>query len=102
MSFGGSAPPPDPHFVISQYRSDWRYSYYQNPELDKLIDAGMVEMDMKKREEVYHKATQLMYGEAPVVFLYQGVDFYGGTNRLKNWKPTGDQRIFLYGIALQD
>jgi peptide/nickel transport system substrate-binding protein len=102
MAFAGMAPPPDPHFQISQYRSDWRYSYYQNPQLDKLIDMGMIEMDVTKREKIYHEATRLMYDEAVVLFLYQGVDFYGATNRLKNWMPTGDQRVFLYGMTLQN
>ncbi|MCG7851891.1 MAG: ABC transporter substrate-binding protein [Methanosarcinaceae archaeon] len=93
---------PDAHIMFFQYRSDWKYSYYQNPELDKLIDAGAVEIDEKKREKIYQKATQIMYDDCPVIFLYQGVDFYGATKRLKNWKPTGDQRIFLYGISLED
>jgi len=93
---------PDPHIMFFQYRSDWRYSYYQNPKLDQLIDTGAVEIDVKKREKIYQEATQIMHDDAAVIFLFQGVDFYGSTKRLKNWKATGDQRIFLYGIALEE
>jgi peptide/nickel transport system substrate-binding protein len=102
MYYGGSAPPPDPHGMMSQYRSDWRYAIHKNAEIDKLIDEGMVEMDLKKREKIYHKLTEIMYDECPAIFMFQGVDFYGMTKRLKNWMPTGDQRIFLYDISLED
>ncbi|MBI4082104.1 MAG: hypothetical protein HY423_05780 [Candidatus Lambdaproteobacteria bacterium] len=101
MHFSGTAPPADPHFMLSQYRSDWRYSYVQNAELDKLIDLGNSTVDEAQRQKYYEQATELMHSLAPSVYLYQSLDFYGATRRLKNWRPTGDQRIFLYGISLQ-
>jgi peptide/nickel transport system substrate-binding protein len=101
MSFMGLGPVPEPHIWLSQYRSDWRYSFYQNPEFDKLLDAAKVLPNNKEREKLYHQLTQLMYDDAVIVFLYQGVDFYASTKRLNNWKPSPEQgHISLYGIKL--
>jgi peptide/nickel transport system substrate-binding protein len=97
----GLGPVPEPHIWLSQYRSDWRYSFYQNPEFDKLLDAAKVLPNNKEREKLYHQLTQLMYDDAVIVFLYQGVDFYASTKRLNNWKPSPEQgHISLYGIKL--
>ena len=101
MSFVGLAPPDDPHFQISQYRSDWRYTVIQNAELDRLIDDGVKETDVAKRGALYRQAMRLIYTEAPVVPLFLGVDFYGASSRVKGLLPTGEQRIYLYGMSLE-
>ena len=101
MSFVGLAPPDDPHFQVSQYRSNWRYTFIQNAELDRLIDDGVKETDVAKRGALYRQAMRLINTEAPVVPLFLGVDFYGASSRVKGLLPTGDQRIYLYGLSLE-
>lgn len=100
MGYVGLAPADDPDIQLSQYRSDWRYSYANNPELDALIDAGAMEMDREKRAETYSKAMELMHDEAHVLFLYQAVDLYGASKRLKGFNPRGDQRWVIHGMTL--
>jgi len=101
MSYVGLAPPDDPHFQLSQYRSDWRYTFIQSPELDKLIDDGVKEPDVAKRTAIYKRAVRLIHDEAPAVPMFQGLDIYGSNNRVKGLRPTGDQRLFLYGVSLE-
>ena len=101
MSFVGLAPPDDPHFQVSQYRSDWRYTFIQNAELDKLIDDGVKETDTAKRAAIYKRAMRLINAEAPVLPMYLGLDIYGASNRVKGLRPTGEQRLFLYGVSLE-
>lgn len=101
MSFVGLAPPDDPHFQVSQYRSDWRYTFIQNAELDKLIDDGVKEPDVAKRTAIYKRAMRIIHDEAPVVPMFQGLDIYGSSSRVKGLRPTGDQRLFLYGVSLE-
>lgn len=101
LHFSGTAPPADPHFMLSQYQSSWRYAYMANADLDKLIDLGNSTVDEDKRQAYYEQATALMYDLVPSIYLYQSLDFYGATKRLKNFKATGDQRIFLYGVSLE-
>lgn len=100
MAFVGLAPPDDPDYQMSQYRSTWRYAYVQNPAIDALIDAGAREMDPAARAETYQKLAHLMHEEAPVIFLYQGKDYYGAAKHVSGWLPSGDQQIFLYDVTL--
>lgn len=101
IAFLGLAPPDDPDFQLFQYRSDWRYSYIKNARLDQLIDDGGREMDRDKRAGIYRAASALIREEAPVAFLYRGVDIYGTTKRLKGFRPGGDQRISFYPVTLE-
>ena len=99
MAMSGSQPPDDPHFQMSQYHSTWRYSYIKNAELDKLIDDGKMEMDPKKREDIYKRASVLFRDLAPVVFLYGGVTYFGTSAKVKNFHPRGDARFFFYNVS---
>lgn len=101
MAFVGLAPPDDPDFQVSQYRSSWRYSYVQNPEFDRLIDAGAQQMEPVARAATYRELMASMHAEAPVAWLYQGVDYYGTSPRVQGFMPTGDGRIHLYGVSLR-
>lgn len=100
MAFLGLAPDDDPDFQMAQYHSTWRYAYVKNPELDRMIDAGKKEMDAEKRAAIYRDMMVLVRDEAPVAFLYDGVEIFGANSKLKGFKPRGDGRIFLYGSSL--
>lgn len=43
---------------------------YQNPELDKLLDAGAQTSDIEERKEIYVDAQKLMAEELPYIFLW--------------------------------
>ncbi|MEQ9178975.1 MAG: ABC transporter substrate-binding protein, partial [Nitratireductor sp.] len=102
MAFVGLAPQDDPDLQVAQYHSTWRYSYIKNAELDALIDAGKQEMDREKRVQIYKDAMALMHEEAPIIFLYGGVDFYGTSAKLSNFMARGDGRFFLYDTDLSE
>ena len=99
MALTGLAPGNDPDLQMGQYRSDWRYSYVQNPELDKLIDAGAAEMDPAKRTTIYNDMAVLVHDEAPTIFLYQGTDFWATSARVSGFLPRGDGQFRLIGVA---
>ncbi|MFK4824515.1 ABC transporter substrate-binding protein [Paenochrobactrum sp. BZR 588] len=101
MGYVGLAPADDPDMQMSQYRSDWRYSYVNNKDLDELIDAGGQELDWKKRDEIYKKASRLFHDEAHVLFLYQAIDLYAISDRVEGFNPRGDQRWVVYGMSLE-
>lgn len=102
MYFVGFAPQDDPAFQAGQYLSTWRYSTIANEKLDSLIEAGAKEMDVAKRRSIYQEMMALMYEEAPIIFLYDGIDVYGTTSKLKNFQPRGDGRMFFYGVSLEE
>ncbi|WP_413742748.1 ABC transporter substrate-binding protein [Sodalis sp. RH15] len=96
----GLAPGDDPDLQMAQYRSDWRYSYVDNPQLDKLINAGAHETDRGKRAEIYQQASQVMFDDASVLYLYQATDLYGVAGRIKGFTPRGDQRWVITGMSI--
>ncbi len=100
MAFLGTAPADDPDFMMSQFRSTWRYSYVQDPELDKMIDIGGQEVDPTKRVAIYQKMSQHMFDEAEVLYLFQGLDLYGAAKRVRGFTPRGDQRFLVTGLDL--
>jgi peptide/nickel transport system substrate-binding protein len=100
MAFLGTAPADDPDFMMSQFRTTWRYSYVQDAELDKMIDAGGQEIDPAKRAVIYQKMSQYMYDQAFVLYLYQGLDLYGASKRVSGFLPRGDQRFLVSGLDL--
>lgn len=54
------------------------YSFYENPEVDKLLDEARVITDQGKRIEMYQKAEEIIVEDAPWIFLL----YYG------NWVAT--------------
>lgn len=44
-------------------------SYYMNDEADKLMDAGATEVDPSKRAEIYADLQELIWNDAPWIFL---------------------------------
>ena len=75
-------------------------SAYKNPELDKLIDSSRTETDVAKRTANYNKVAQIIYDEAPTIFLLNLQNIYGLSKRL-NWTPRLDGRIFFNEMTVQ-
>ncbi|WP_112324369.1 ABC transporter substrate-binding protein [Oceanibium sediminis] len=102
MYFVGLAPQDDPGFQASQYLSEWRYSPIANEEMDELILAGATEADPESRAQIYRDLMALMHEQAPIIFLYGGVDIYGTDARITGLEPRGDGRMFFYNVELEE
>jgi peptide/nickel transport system substrate-binding protein len=83
------------------YHSEGSQAAYKNEEVDRLIDEARTETDGAKREEMYHKAIQITYDEAPVVPLMNLAGVYGLSERLQ-WKPRRDGKILAYEMSLAE
>ena len=66
-------------------------SWCNNPEIDRLIDAGAVEMDQEKREAIYHELQDLMADETPWIPIMQQITVYGMNKNLRGveWYKRG-------------
>lgn len=56
---------------------------WSNPENDKLIKEGLLELDQEKRKAIYQKWVMLANEELPYLFLTQGKSMYAVTSRVK-------------------
>ncbi|TLS38641.1 glutathione ABC transporter substrate-binding protein [Pseudalkalibacillus caeni] len=70
-------------------------TFYSNPEVDKLIDAGRRESDPEKRKEIYAKAQKIEMEDAPMIFIRNDEDLVALGNNVKGFwmHPAGTLMI---------
>ena len=88
-----SSPQFDADKVLPWFAATSPYSYWRNPEYDKLLTDAKATTDQAKRQQIYNQATQLMYDQAPGVFLFEADVIYAVGKRLASWKPRPDDII---------
>jgi peptide/nickel transport system substrate-binding protein len=76
------APEPD-RYVYSLFNSKSRDYYYKNPEVDVLLDKGRTILNRKQRAKVYHQVDDLLYHDAPWVYLYVVPEVFGVANNVE-------------------
>ena len=68
---------------------------YSNPEVDRLIDKGRVEMDRNKRIKIFQEVYRLIAADYPYLFLFNSpVQFYAYSKKVKKEKDT-----YLYELG---
>ncbi len=45
---------------------------YNNPQVDKLLEAGRLELDPNKRQKIYHEFAKVLLDDSPIVYLSAG------------------------------
>jgi ABC-type transport system substrate-binding protein len=63
------------------------YSFYANPDFDKLVDASHRELDDAKRAALYRQADSLAFRDAPMLFLFFYNDLYAVQPWVKGFVP---------------
>jgi peptide/nickel transport system substrate-binding protein len=76
------------------------FSCYSNERVDELIKLGETTADTNERQTVYDEAQQIVYDEAPAVFLILPEEAEAASDRVQNWEPASDSRINLHDICL--
>ncbi len=62
--------------VNSDVAGPW-WQGYSNPEVNKLLDQAAATIDDKERQAVYREAYGMMHDDAPWIFLYRPINFFG-------------------------
>ena len=70
------APEPD-RYMYSLFHSKSRDYYYKNPKVDELLDKGRTTLDREKRAEIYHQLDDVLYEDAPWVYMYVVPEVFG-------------------------
>ncbi len=45
---------------------------YNNPQVDKLLEQGRLELNPNKRMKIYHEFSRILLEDSPIVYLYEG------------------------------
>jgi peptide/nickel transport system substrate-binding protein len=105
--WGDSAFDPQGHFeakwhtfIEGEPYGRGNFMCYSNDRVDELIKAGEVEADVSTRHGIYDEAQQLVYDEAPAVFLILPETAEASSDRVLNWESASDSRINLHDVCL--
>lgn len=76
------------------------FSCFSNERVDELVKMGETTADPAERQTIYDEAQQIVYDEAPAVFLILPEEAEAATARVQNWEPASDSRVNLHDVCL--
>jgi peptide/nickel transport system substrate-binding protein len=80
-------------------RGNW--SGYDNERVNELTKLGETTADPVERQKSYDEAQEIVYNDAPAVFLVLPEEAEGATVAVQNWEPASDSRVNLHDVCLE-
>ncbi|HUG13389.1 MAG TPA: ABC transporter substrate-binding protein [Thermomicrobiales bacterium] len=77
--------------------NDWRRPYGCNQELEDLLQAARIELDVATRLDLYKQAQRVFYDDAGALFMYQLVDIFGVDNWV-SWEPRHEEMMWAHDM----
>jgi peptide/nickel transport system substrate-binding protein len=94
-------PSMDSDFVAQQFScSSGFWKVMCNPAFDQLLLQERAEADSTKRKAILQQMQQILYDEAPAIYLYQAPDIFGVAKRVKGFIPTPDGIVHMESITI--
>ena len=56
---------------------------YSNPKVDQLLEEGRLELDLDKRQKIYHEFAEILLEDSPIVYLSAGYGLTAVHKRIK-------------------
>ena len=78
----------------SGLRGPW-WEGYTNPEVDALIEQAESTFDTRERQEIYRRIYRIVRDDAPWIFLYNPLRYWGVGPALAGWTPRADGLILF-------
>jgi peptide/nickel transport system substrate-binding protein len=72
--------------IPAKYGTGSNYVQYENPELDKLLEEGVLISDMEKRKAVYQQIQDMLHEDVPFAPIFAYMFMYGKNAALKGYK----------------
>ncbi len=76
------------------------FSGYNNERVNELTKLGETTADPAERQAIYDEAQQLVYDEAPAVFLLLPEEAEAARDDILNWEPASDSRVNLHDVCI--
>ncbi len=76
----------DSEQIPVKYGTGSNYVQYENPDLDKLLDEGVLIFDMEKRKALYHKTQAILHEDVPFAPIFAYMFMYGKKGGLNGYK----------------
>jgi peptide/nickel transport system substrate-binding protein len=76
-------------------------AFYSNPEFDKLMDASRLEQNPKKRLEIFKKASEMVWDDAPWLWLHVEKFVIAYSSKIKGMVVTGTEKFYPTYITME-
>jgi peptide/nickel transport system substrate-binding protein len=76
------------------------FGCYSNERVDELIKQGESTADAAERQTIYDEAQQIIYDEAPAIFLILFDAAEAASESVTNWEPASDGRVNLHDVCI--
>ena len=63
---------------------------YHNPRVDALVEEAQATTSEPSRQAIYREIYDLVTEDAPWIFLYRPIRYWGVSPRLPDWRPRAD------------
>jgi peptide/nickel transport system substrate-binding protein len=87
-------------FVAGEPYGRGNFSGYNNPVVNDLIKQGETTIDPVERQRIYDEAQQIVYDEAPAVFLILPEEIEAALSHVQNWEPASDSRLNMHDVCV--
>ena len=87
-------------FVEGQPYGRGNFSGYNNERVNELVKMGETTVDTAERQTIYDEAQQIVYEEAPAIFLILPEEVEASLMTVMNWEPASDSRVNLHDVCL--
>lgn len=86
-AFGGWGTGTDPYTLENIFKTGEQRNYgqYSNPEVDRLFEEGLRELDPQRREQIYARIATILYEDQPYTWLFYQNSFYGFNKSLRGY-----------------
>ncbi len=89
-------------FVEGEPYGRGNFSGYNNERVNELIKLGEITVEAAERQTYYDEAQQIVYDEAPAIFLLLPEEAEAAAITVQNWLPASDSRINLHDVCLAE
>ena len=72
--------------IPAKHGTGSNYVQYENPELDKLLEEGVLISDMEKRKGVYQKIQKILHDDVPFAPIFAYMFMYGKKSNLNGYE----------------
>lgn len=92
-------PDPDPYAMFHStqtYPRGQNFSFYSNPEADRIMEEARRVLDQSRRKELYHRLHQILADDQPYCWLVQASAKWALNRRVKNVDISRGMGFFLW------
>jgi peptide/nickel transport system substrate-binding protein len=97
-SWGGLFDPDSQAYFLA---TDYRASYYSNPDVDAALQAAQSEVDPEVRATLYQQVAQATHQDPAGIYLWAPASLYGVSRRTQGWQAHPRDFVMVSGTQLE-